>query len=1078
MASTKSKSSSTGPVRSGRRSSHHSDAFSSPVLRAPPTRAKSGCWTCRLRRKKCDENKRTDGSCETCQRLKIECLGWGAKRPDWCRDKDKVEHYKQRIKHQVSFVNNFRASDELSKGTVPPLTPNSTSNLGGNDPFSTDAFEYEPVFMSDLADGPTSANPVDFYGQSTATSTSSSSSSHHHFNPPPPPPPSSQPPSALDLLDPSELDLGTFLSHLPNSHHHLMPQPLHPAHWSNQTTPELRSSGDHNSPELNDGNGGTGVNPITSAIDQSMSTIGLIPSSAASSTSNAGPSATSNTTTTTSNGLSTIPTVPSSTPTSSWGGLDYSPFATLPPLYSSGSAGTHYYLDPASSAAAAGAFGTTGSLFHTPSLLSYGGGGGSFANGASSGNANGLGGGLHLSPLDIPGFLHQKGIMGGKPISLVDADTVREQASYYFDRVYKTQYPFAGASSKDVLRDIAIENPYGVVTNAICALASIHDTLTRKAAGLEAEDPESSTSLPRRFYEQANEQLMSSKARNGGCYTSLDATAALQLVSFSVFVGGIRGWENALKIASDWYEKTGVTVHENPLRAMWELNLTAKFASRLTVWYDVLSSVTLHRPARFLSTYQKMLRQDDRETFWRKDLNMQATMGCPDGVLLAIAEVVELAHWRDQEKKRSSLSYRELNRRADLIEQDLRVCRESLDLQEARAVLANSAIAPSPNHQSSGSTHGNMSSRSSTSGHSGNSNNHHVAAAGAAVSAAGVGYAGNGYGGGGGSTANGIGLFNVVAHSAPGTPSSTSGESVLSVVNATPSGLGPIQLPLDPALASTSSVTVPIPSPPPSTLTILPSSSRDPSSVSPTITTTTITTTTTTGGSTSMMMVDPSITGPAIQVGPGEFVLNLPPLHGSPTPSARSNSSLLARPNGMNGSSSGNHGVGGMIKTANMFPLSIASLCEPMSPPGLSEGDIRRRAGRIFLEGALLYLHSVVSDSNPNVTEVVEGVKATMDACCALPPSDVDRALVFPLFIGGVMAESEECRMFFRSRLDGVNRGIGNCGEAVKVMEAVWEKRDALKRSSAVAASVASLNKQRVHWRDVMEEMGVKLLLA
>ncbi|KAG8817567.1 hypothetical protein FRC19_011276 [Serendipita sp. 401] len=925
MASTKSKSSSTGPVRSGRRSSHHSDAFSSPVLRAPPTRAKSGCWTCRLRRKKCDENKRTDGSCETCQRLKIECLGWGAKRPDWCRDKDKVEHYKQRIKHQVSFVNNFRASDELSKGTVPPLTPNSTSNLGGNDPFSTDAFEYEPVFMSDLADGPTSANPVDFYGQSTATSTSSSSSSHHHFNPPPPPPPSSQPPSALDLLDPSELDLGTFLSHLPNSHHHLMPQPLHPAHWSNQTTPELRSSGDHNSPDLNDGNGGTGVNPITSAIDQSMSTIGLIPSSASSSTSNAGPSATSNTTTT-SNGLSTIPT---------------------------------------------------------------------------------------------------------------------------------------------------IENPYGVVTNAICALASIHDTLTRKAAGLEAEDPESSTSLPRRFYEQANEQLMSSKARNGGCYTSLDATAALQLVSFSVFVGGIRGWENALKIASDWYEKTGVTVHENPLRAMWELNLTAKFASRLTVWYDVLSSVTLHRPARFLSTYQKMLRQDDRETFWRKDLNMQATMGCPDGVLLAIAEVVELAHWRDQEKKRSSLSYRELNRRADLIEQDLRVCRESLDLQEARAVLANSAIAPSPNHQSSGSTHGNMSSRSSTSGHSGNSNNHHVAAAGAAVSAAGVGYAGNGYGGGGGSTANGIGLFNVVAHSAPGTPSSTSGESVLSVVNATPSGLGPIQLPLDPALASTSSVTVPIPSPPPSTLTILPSSSRDPSSVSPT--TTTITTT---GGSTSMMMVDPSITGPAIQVGPGEFVLNLPPLHGSPTPSARSNSSLLARPNGMNGSSSGNHGVGGMIKTANMFPLSIASLCEPMSPPGLSEGDIRRRAGRIFLEGALLYLHSVVSDSNPNVTEVVEGVKATMDACCALPPSDVDRALVFPLFIGGVMAESEECRMFFRSRLDGVNRGIGNCGEAVKVMEAVWEKRDALKRSSAVAASVASLNKQRVHWRDVMEEMGVKLLLA
>ncbi|KAG8816561.1 hypothetical protein FRC17_000281 [Serendipita sp. 399] len=115
-----------------------------------------------------------------------------------------------------------------------------------------------------------------------------------------------------------------------------------------------------------------------------------------------------------------------------------------------------------------------------------------------------------------------------------------------------------------------------------------------------------------------------------------------------------------------------------------------------------------------------------------------------------------------------------------------------------------------------------------------------------------------------------------------------------------------------------------------------------------------------------------------------------------------------------------------------------------------------------------------------------------MEACRTLPASDVDRALMFPLFMGGVMAEKEEC----------VNKGIGNCGEAVKLMEAVWEKRDGLKRSAAVvAAAVAAaasgaggasasvgtgavggggspVNKQRVHWRDVMEDRGVKLLLA
>ncbi|KAG8830743.1 hypothetical protein FRC17_004306 [Serendipita sp. 399] len=102
-------------------------------------------------------------------------------------DKDKVERYKQRVKQQVSFIGGtFRASgagavsssDEYSKedSTVtmaPPLTPNSTANILGvgtsNDPFSStihptstpsasDAFEYQPVFISDLGGNTTSTN--------------------------------------------------------------------------------------------------------------------------------------------------------------------------------------------------------------------------------------------------------------------------------------------------------------------------------------------------------------------------------------------------------------------------------------------------------------------------------------------------------------------------------------------------------------------------------------------------------------------------------------------------------------------------------------------------------------------------------------------------------------------------------------------------------------------------------------------------------------------------------------------------------------------------------------------------------
>lgn len=71
-------------------------------------RAKSGCYTCRIRRKvstppsgclrrvrvlvahfyllkKCDEKPDKEGNCQTCSRLRLQCLGFGAKRPDWMR---------------------------------------------------------------------------------------------------------------------------------------------------------------------------------------------------------------------------------------------------------------------------------------------------------------------------------------------------------------------------------------------------------------------------------------------------------------------------------------------------------------------------------------------------------------------------------------------------------------------------------------------------------------------------------------------------------------------------------------------------------------------------------------------------------------------------------------------------------------------------------------------------------------------------------------------------------------------------------------------------------------------------------
>jgi len=81
-------------------------------------RAKSGCYTCRIRRKKCDEQPNSQGSCQTCVRLRLQCLGFGAKRPEWMREPDSVPVLREKIK-------TFLASQGMIKGHSGPGPRNS-----------------------------------------------------------------------------------------------------------------------------------------------------------------------------------------------------------------------------------------------------------------------------------------------------------------------------------------------------------------------------------------------------------------------------------------------------------------------------------------------------------------------------------------------------------------------------------------------------------------------------------------------------------------------------------------------------------------------------------------------------------------------------------------------------------------------------------------------------------------------------------------------------------------------------------------------------------------------------------------
>jgi len=68
-----------------------------------------GCWTCRLRRKKCPGNQ---PGCSTCVLLNVTCYGYGPK-PDWMdggiNEKGKLEDIKKSVKKTTESQRKLRA---------------------------------------------------------------------------------------------------------------------------------------------------------------------------------------------------------------------------------------------------------------------------------------------------------------------------------------------------------------------------------------------------------------------------------------------------------------------------------------------------------------------------------------------------------------------------------------------------------------------------------------------------------------------------------------------------------------------------------------------------------------------------------------------------------------------------------------------------------------------------------------------------------------------------------------------------------------------------------------------------------
>lgn len=80
-------------------------------------RSSAGCWTCRLRRKKCDERRPV---CDACAALEITCHSGGEK-PEWmdggARQKDMADKVKAQVKKQASQRRDRKYMEMLESGT-------------------------------------------------------------------------------------------------------------------------------------------------------------------------------------------------------------------------------------------------------------------------------------------------------------------------------------------------------------------------------------------------------------------------------------------------------------------------------------------------------------------------------------------------------------------------------------------------------------------------------------------------------------------------------------------------------------------------------------------------------------------------------------------------------------------------------------------------------------------------------------------------------------------------------------------------------------------------------------------------
>jgi hypothetical protein len=160
--------------------------------------------------------------------------------------------------------------------------------------------------------------------------------------------------------------------------------------------------------------------------------------------------------------------------------------------------------------------------------------------------------------------------------------------------------------------------------------------------------------------------------------TEGDALASLCMVSYFLFSGGQGQWQKFLDSACQYSLAflQGPAMHASPAMALMSCSDNIRFIIKTSMWFDVLASATLIRRPMFLDVLRWLYapstaRFDGRPAAAVKELSMMGIMGCENRIVLALAEIADLACWKAEHLQEGNLSVPTLVRRGQRIEQIL-----------------------------------------------------------------------------------------------------------------------------------------------------------------------------------------------------------------------------------------------------------------------------------------------------------------------------------------------------------------------------------------------------------------------